>query len=354
MFEQNKPIPLMFMNEELILEFTAADSAGAFAFSDSSAHNFGDAITSFQIGRPVLRYRVYYPPLQLKNQIFNRMEQDMYILQWGAYQYQRFSVPINQRIHRFNIQCKYKRLKYALATLRCEDDILDIGQDSTYIYASLDPRTDQSPASTAGKDQARKTLMKQYQWFYNNTAIPRLPIQVAGGEQAYTLLHDATGAGLNTFSVDTHYTSTGAEAYYYLRETLGLNDLQTGPVTGDVTFLCHDSFNNSGTLNSVTTKVSETLTTNAPRTAITGFVMAGKFSDTIVLPDGSVEEMALDCQEPNANLQLQIEFNAASGAGSPYSTSVTTSRYPSMYLDVWLRYDTMAQINHKGEVVINQ
>lgn len=366
MFEQNKPIPLMFMNEELMLEFTTAATAGAFCFSDSASHTFGDTIPSYQIGRPVLRYRVYYPTLQLKNQIFNRMAQDAYILQWSSYQYQRFSVPITQRTHRFNIQCKYKRLKYAIATLRCEDDILDIGQDSTYIYASLDPRIDPAVDSTAGKDQARKTMLKQYQWFYNNTAIPRLPVQVAGGEKVYTVLHDSAGATLNTFSVDTHYTSTGVEAYYYLRETLGLTDAQTGPATGDVTFLCHDSFNNSVDNNPVTTKLSETNTPGVFKTALTGFVMAGKFSDKIVLPDSSVEETALDCQTPNANLQLQLEFNAASGAGSAFlgknptidgGTGLPipgTGGFPNMYLDVWLRYDTLAQINHRGEVEIIQ
>lgn len=370
MFEQNKPIPLMFMNEELTLEFTTVSSANSFAFTFSSAYSFGDSITSYQIGRPVLRYRVYYPTLQLKNQIFNRMAQDMYILQWGTYQYHRFPLPITQRLHILNVPCRFKRLKYALATIRCEDDFIDIGQDTTFQYVALDPRiVDQD--CTAVRDNARRTMLKQYQWFYNNTAIPRLPVPVAGSEKVYTLTGTQTTNPVptnSTWDVDLHSTTTGAEAYYYLRETLGLTDNQTGPITGDMTFLSHDNYNNGNNaiqFQTVTTKFSETLTPNERRTAPCGLVIAGKFSDKIVLPDGKIEETALDCQVPNAKLQLQLEFNAASGPGSAFigkNFSVDgssnpipgTGVFPNMFLDVWLRYDTVVQINHKGEVEVIQ
>ena len=366
LFKQNKPIPLMFMNEELMLELTLASAANRFAFSNAAAYNFGDSIAGFQVGRPTLRFRVYYPTLQLKNQIFNQMSTNNYILQWQSFQYQRFPLPITQTQHRLTVNCSAKRLKYAIAVIRNDNDLLDIGQDATYIYASLDPNVYSIIDSTTGYDQSRKTMLKQYQWFYNNTAIPRTPVQVSGGEKVYTATHTGTAA-FNTFAVDPYSTTSGAEAYYYLRETLGLTDDQFGPPTGDVTFLCHDSFNNSPAQPPISSKISEGLTTNGIRTAPCGFIIAGKFGDKIALPGGIVEETSLDCSTPNAKLQLQLEFNAASGVGSPFwgrnptldnqtpaKPIPGTGVFPSMQLDVWVCYDVLAEINHKGEVTINQ
>lgn len=355
LFQQTKPIPLMFMNEELTLELTVVSEASRFAFSNSTSYTFGvESIAGFQIGRPTLRFRVYYPTLQLKNQIFNQMAMNDYLLQWDSFQYHRFPLPITQRHHRFTVPCRAKRLKYALAIIRNGDDVLDIGQDSTYAYASLDPRVPDASSSVSPFDQARKTMVKQYQWFYNNTAIPGKPVPVAGGEKVYTVAHADVGPTLNTFDVDAYTTTTGAEAYYYLRETLSLTDDQFGPSTGEITWLCHDSYNNSLSQPPVSSKLSEGLTTNGARTAPCGFIIAGKFGDKVVLPNKLVEATALDCSVPNAKLQLHLEFNAASGPGSVYATHPGTGKYPNMFLEVWCCYDVVAQINQKGEVALNQ
>ena len=352
LFQQNKPIPLMYMNEELRLNFYLQDQVQKFAYCISSvALQTGPVINDFQLGQPVLRYKVYYPSLQLKNQIFNHMTQNKFTLQWTSFQHQKIPLSSTQTNHTLIIKAFRKRIKYALAVIRSELDIDDPQADATATYVALDPRVPSLTSSGDTVDQARKTTLKEYQWIYNNRAIPQNPVQVLGVHPAYTFdtITAPTGA---LYSVDAYAGASGAEAYYYLRETLGLaSDDDVGPMVKDFPWVTQDSWHGATTGASrfpITTQLNLSLATTTRR-APCNFVIAGKFFDTVTLPDGTLEETTIDCTSLNSNLQLKLQFNNASGAGSGYSTP-----YPQMYIDVWVAYNVTCQINDLGEITIEQ
>jgi hypothetical protein len=354
--QQNKPIPLLYMNEELRLNFYLQDQVQKFAYCVSTtADQSGPVINDFQLGRPALRYKVYYPSLQLKNQIFNYMSRNMFTLQWVSFQHQKFPLSSTQTNQTVIIKAFRKRIKYALAVIRSELDLDDPQADATATYVALDPRVPSATGGTSSSggtvDQARKTTLKEYQWIYNNRSIPKNPVQVLGVHPIYTF-NTTTAPTTVLYSVDAYNGASAAEAYYYFRETLGLESKEeVGPIVKDFPWVTQDSWhgattgNNRGPINTQLSLSTATTTHRAP----CSFVIAGKFFDTLTLPDGTKQETAVDCTSLNSNLQLKLQFNNPSGAGSPYAQP-----YPRMYLDVWVAYHVTCQINDLGEITMEQ
>ena len=346
-FQQEKPLPLMFMNEELRLNFYLQDQVQKFAFVQAGAVNVsGPVVSEFQLGMPSLRYRVYYPSLQLKNQIFNHISTGRFVLQWTSFQHQRFPLSSSQTNQTMIINTFRKRIKYALAVIRSEIDIDDPQADATSTYVSLDPHVPNTASAASTVDQSRRTSLKEYQWFYNNQAIPSQPVKVLGVHPAYTF--DKTTQPTTTlYSVDDYYGSSGVEAFYYFRETLGLKK-QTGPFVKDNPWVIQDAWH-AGADTPVTTQFNLSQQTVTDRRAPCSFVIAGKFFDTVTLPDGTLQETTIDGMSLNSNLRLKLLFNGLSETGSPYSAP-----YPRMYLDVWVAYNVVCVINDLGEITLEQ
>lgn len=341
LFKQEKLIPLLYMNEELRLNFYLQDNPQKFGFYTLSGPSA--PVTEFQLGRPTLRYKVYYPTLNLKTQIFNHIADDRFTLQWTAFQHQKFPLSSSQTSQTLIIKAFRKRVKYALAVIRSELDIDDPQADASATYVALDPRVPNPALSTAGNDQARMTTLKEYQWIYNNRSIPKNPVQVLGTNPAYPYTGGAPATPI--YSPDTNFTSTGAEAFYYLQQTLNTD---TGAFVKDFPWVTADSWITSGALPPVTTQLNQS-TQVTERRAPCSFVIAGKFFDSITFPDGSKQETTIDCTSLNSNLQLKLLFNNRSGPGSGYSAT-----YPNMYVDVWVAYNVVCQINDLGECIIEQ
>jgi hypothetical protein len=188
--------------------------------------------------------------------------------------------------------------------------------------------------------------LKEYQWIYNNRRIPSSPVKVLGVHPAYTF-NTTTPPTTPLYNVDDHYGSSAAEAFYYFRETLGLHK-QTGPFVKDYPWVIQDSWHAAAD-NPVTTQFNLSTQTPTDRRAPCSFVIAGKFSDTVTLPDGTKQDTTIDCSSLNSNLQLKLQFNNPSGVGSPYAAP-----YPLMYVDVWVAYNVLCTINDLGEVTIDQ
>jgi len=347
MFQQEKPIPLLYMNEKLRLDFYLQDQVQKFAFVQAATVNIpGPVVTDFQLGMPTLRYRVYYPSLQLKDQIFNRISTGRFALQWTSFQHQRFPLSSSQTNQTMIINTFRKRIKYALAVIRSEIDIDDPQADATSTYVSLDPHVPNTASSANTVDQARKTSLKEYQWFYNNQAIPSKPVKVLGVHPNYTF-NLTTQPTSTLYNVDDNYASSGVEAFYYFRETLGLKE-HTGPTVKDFPWVIQDSWH-AGANSPVTTQFNLSQQTLTDRRAPCSFVIAGKFFDNVTLPDGTVQETTIDGMSLNSNLRLKLLFNGLSGTGSPYSAP-----YPQMYLDVWVAYNVVCVINDLGEITLEQ
>jgi len=289
---------------------------------------------------------VYYPSLQLKDQIFNRISTGRFALQWTSFQHQRFPLSSSQTNQTMIINTFRKRIKYALAVIRSEIDIDDPQADATSTYVSLDPHVPNTASSANTVDQARKTSLKEYQWFYNNQAIPSKPVKVLGVHPNYTF-NLTTQPTSTLYNVDDNYASSGVEAFYYFRETLGLKE-HTGPTVKDFPWVIQDSWH-AGANSPVTTQFNLSQQTLTDRRAPCSFVIAGKFFDNVTLPDGTVQETTIDGMSLNSNLRLKLLFNGLSGTGSPYSAP-----YPQMYLDVWVAYNVVCVINDLGEITLEQ
>lgn len=332
-----KPIPLDHFQEELILEFRLQSdifSCGYIVSAPSEAAALTlDGRNAVEVGRALLRFKVENSHPALTNMISQAIAAGQLRYQWEGFYHQRTPLNILTRTQRIEVPCFRKRIKYALAIIRCETDLTSPYQDATQKYASLDPRVRTDVAV------ARNTALRQYQWRYNNRLFPETPVDVC-----HTRLNEngSTVATSYDYDTTTNMTSSGAMAYYYLNEVLAPGKQLIGSMSRDNPWMIMDG--NIATVSAtgtITTKISGA--TGGFQTYPCGFIMAGKFGYTSV--DGNTR-YALDGTQLNTKLELQLDFQD-SALSSPVGA-------PNMYVDVWVAFDNVLTLMPSGEHRLDQ
>lgn len=341
-FKKQKPIPLKFLDKRLTIEFKLQDTMSKVGYLLlAGGTNHGTISQGFALGKPVLRYKIDYLSFELEAQIRAAMRQHQLQFQWESYYYQRFQLNLNTRNQTLEVKCFKKRIKYALAVIRCEEDSNELSMDPTYTYVSLDPRA----TASATIDPARKTVLRNYQWTYNHRTFPDRPVEVCGVRDVEPLVSGSiTTATPLLYGVNDTYTSSGAEAFYYLQETLAPGEILQGPLSRDAPWMISDSALGGG---------AEPITTGASnnssqavgavyRSYPCSFVIAGKFAYDDV---SGQQSYAIDGTTLNTTLRLSLNFNA------PAFTTLAGTFGPAnpMYVDMWVCYDNVLTLDENGE-----
>lgn len=347
LLQQKMSLPLFLLNDELILEFTVNKLVNC-AYLQTCPVNGNSAISEVpvQIGLPELFYSVKLPN-ELERQVVEAslMRKPMSV-HYTSFSYHNRKLNGFQRNHTLRIPLYQKRLLYALAVIRNEDDRrTDIfTQDPNNFYISLDPRVGVQNNLTNGNPSynyyaSKNTALVSYQWFYNNTAIPEKPVSVCepGSYQGGTFVNQ---------NADAIKTGVPVEAMYYLKETLGQKDKSFNVAQNDV-FGYYDSFTTSSQAfnqlsNLATNRNATALSYQYFRTYTSAFVLAGKFyskkANNILY--------TLDGNSLNTSLTLNLNFANAFQVSD-------FSNPPPMSVDIFLAYDSMVTIDSNRTIQID-
>jgi hypothetical protein len=336
---KQKPIPLQAFKERLVIELKLQESiyqTGVWSGAAQPVVAYNEIKDTLRLGRVQLHMKLEYGNYELDAAIAAAIRSSKLQYQWDSWYFQR--VPLNNRTltHRIPVQCFQKRIKYAIACLRSESDQLEADQDPTAMYCSLNPNAT-VPNSTTVTDESRRTTLKQYQWRYNQRMFPETPVQVLGVRVPETATSASTSLGYPTFQ---NFTSSGAEAWYYLNETLAPGKTLLGPFTQDFPWVIMDAVSASTTF--VTTRQNTAITGGSGTTTNPcAFVIAGKFSYTSI---DSNSTYAIDGKSLNSKLELILDFNAF---------SIDPAAGPNMFLDIWVAYDNVLTVQDDGSHLLD-
>lgn len=347
LLNQQKAIPLFLMNDELMLEFTVNKLYNCAYFENSPVLGIPSTTESpIKIGTPELLYMTKLPT-EIEKALALQNLKRTFTVHYPSFTYINRKLNPSLTSQNLKIPLFNKRILYALAVIRCENDRNRniFTQDPNNLYFSLDPRTGRTNHAVGGGvaftyNEARNTALKSYQWFYNNQPIPEQPVSVVENEQFTNVV--------NYFPTPDIKTGTGAEAMHYLQQTLKLGSF--GVIQNDQ-FGFYDSYNNSGIIPSYFNRISNTATnttgTELPyqqyRTVASCFMMAGKFYSE----RGNGVLYALDGNSLNAQLTLKLEFNKSVTSSLEFPTP------PPMSVDIFLAYDGIVSINSDRAVIID-
>lgn len=334
---KQKPLPLKFLKNRLVIEFKLQDSpytTGYFIGASLAGLNPLRGRDAIHLGRVNLQFKVEYGNYVLEKAIETAIRSSQLQYQWDGWYHQKAPLNNQQLFQRITVNCFQKRIKYALACLRSEADAIELDNDATSMYCALNPNA-VNPSTSTSVDEARRTMLKTYQWRYNQRAFPDYPIQVAGTRAVETGTTTSTNL---EYPVNVNYTSSGAEAWYYLNETLHPGKAMVGPFTQDFPFLTIDAVNSTLP---ITTKQQGAMTNVGTRTYPCAFVIAGKFFYTSI--DGATT-YAIDGKSLNSKLELFLEFNNLPSAPADA---------PAMFLDIWVAFDNVLTLEENGMYLLD-
>lgn len=345
---QRKPLPLFLMNDELIIQFTVNKLYNCAYLINSPVLALPSLTeTPILVGVPELVYTIKLPSA-IETAMANSALRKRLTYHYPTFVY--VNKPLDPFLATQNIKIPLfsKRLLYAIAVIRCENDRNRnvFIQDPNSLYCSLDPRvgrtnTGANPSYTYL--EARNTTLRSYQWFYNNNAIPEKEVSVVEID-----LNSADT--LSTVTVKDQKTGSAVEALQYLKETLKIRD-QVFNVNQNDVFGFYDNYmfapGNTSSFNQISNLATNNTVNELPyqrfRTFTSNFIMAGKFYSE---REGGLL-LALDGNSLNANLTLQLNFN------NPAKTSVEFPTPPPMSVDIFLACDGMITVDENRAINID-
>lgn len=308
LFLQNRIIPLPLMSQKLSLLLEISPAERVVCISNTAA-----TVTSalrIEIGKIRIEYIGYRQTPEILT-----YERHLGPKRFVFLAYDHFTSPLDrsQRTQYFKFQINRKKVKYAFAVIRAEDDEVP-SRDSYTFHWSLNAFQGVVEKSTA---------LNNYQWKVNQVYIPEQPVKMISPRLD----------GNEPFGVESETQQTPAtDAYTYIERTLlsdQRNHLYGGPTALEGHFGGVDNANPSAPLFNPTTPY--TMTGGQVNRFSGGSVcMVGKFSH--VLPTGDV--CALECCHRD-DIQLRLEFNGI-------DTAPNTFR---MLLETFFVYESQVTLN---------
>lgn len=345
---QRKPLPLFLLNDELIIQFTVNKLYNCAYLVNLPVLALPSLTeTPILVGVPELIYTIQLPSA-IETAMANSALRKRLTYHYPTFVY--VNKPLDPFLATQNIKIPLfsKRLLYAIAVIRCENDRSRnvFIQDPNSLYCSLDPRvgrtnTGNNPSNTY--QEARNTTLRSYQWFYNNNAIPEKEVSVVEIDLNSTV-------ALSTVTVKDQKTGSAVEALQYLKETLKIRDKVFNISQNDV-FGFYDNYilNAGGVIsfnqisNLATNNTGNELPYQSLRAFTSNLIMAGKFYSE---REGGLL-LALDGNSLNANLTLQLNFN------NPAKSSVEFPTPPPMSIDIFLACDGMITVDENRAINID-
>lgn len=345
-FQSQKPLPLHLLGSQLYLEFKLFDSFFKMMyFPQSNNSTTQPSMDILDLSRPQLRYKIEITNPTLDKQLIQAMRRQELQYQWDGVFYDQQNLSLNNQNQLLSYRPNKKRVKSALAVIRCDADITvgNFSQSPTNTYACLDPRD----LSTANFDNVRRTALRNYQWNFNNFAFPEYPVHVFQLMPQYATAPagiSSNAAWPITFDANSTLTCSAADAYYYFEEIYGSN---LGP-------------NKDGMWGMVDTLATATAAAktiaNLPTsaTADNGTIpaklyMAAKFAYRSCQGDVLY---AINTKDSNAPLQLRLAFNGLPRASETGGT--WTGPPPAMTVDAWITYDKVFTLQENGVFILDE
>jgi hypothetical protein len=273
--------------------------------------------------------------------------------QYVSFYHQRFPLNVYNKKHVLKVPTIKKRILYAVAFLRNDEERIQYLSDPMTTYSALDPRIGFNYSGTNPNydyDGPKRTLLRNYQWRYNGQHFPEKPIRVCEG--AHNL--NTSGTGSTVLDGTLTYTGIPVEAVQYSNYVLK-NSLYTSlsnevGVPGLIdnfgpNIVQHSKQNNTGGLSDSTNNSSRAI-----RAYTSSLPIVGKFYTEHM--DGSTI-FALDGTTNNGCLELILDFNDAFRyqASEPLTNP---GNEPKMVVDVWVAYDSILSVDINNNIVLNQ
>ncbi len=342
---QRRPLPLFLMNDELVIELTVNKLYNCAFFDNSPV--LGVPLTTetpIKIGVPELLYTIKLPT-DVEKAFAVQSLRKTFNVHYPSFTYINRKLNPNLRTQTLQIPLFNKRILYALAIIRCENDRNRsiFLQNPNNRYFSLDPRVGKTNVSGGPAFTymgSRNTALRSYQWFYNNIAIPEQPV---------SCIENDVFTSVATYTpVVEQKTGTAVEAMHYLKETLKIGGF--GVIQNDQ-FGFYDAYQTPGTAVSYFNRISNTATNSTAnelpyqqhRTVCSSFMMAGKFYSE----RGNNVLYALDGNSLNAQLTLKLDFNEA------VTPSLEFPQPLPMSVDIFLAYDGTISIDGNRLLIVD-
>lgn len=304
MFLQDRLIPAVLMSNKLTLELEINDPEMVGMVESTTSIPVSNL--ELRMSNVYLEYTAYAPTEKLMKQI--ELNLPYKIFQFHGYDYRSMQVNTGQKTCVFKFNMNRKRVKYALALLRCEaDENINFDSYATYMASN--------PSNVGSNERCKNTAIKSYQWRINQNAVPEKPVECFQFKTDYT--PDFTTSYYK-------WVSPACEAYDYLERTLNTSPrkyLLGGPYNIESSFAGIDPGTSSFRVLYPTFPTANQTTLRCP----VNFLMCGKFSD--MMPNG--EMCALNLTNRDI-IELTIEFNG-----------VDTVNNPGLVLDVFFVYESM-------------
>ena len=371
LFQQKKWLPLFNLREKLSIELTVADPRECSYFLNAvNAGVVGSQATpppnnnlflnrGICVSLPELHYTYQQVTPQLQQVLEKQLIRGIQ-LQYNSFYHQRFPLNVYNARHSLKIPCIKKRVLFAFAVLRNDEERIQYVSDPMNTYAALDPRIGGNYTGSAPRndyDGPRRTLLKNYQWRYNGQMVPEKPVRVCEGPHTLT----ASPTSITPIDGSQTYTGIAAEAYRYANYVLhgnmysgipndnstpGLIDnfVSQSGVTSTVFegSVINNTNNNSDPLAHATTRLIKAYTSSLP--------IVGKFYTEHM--DGETL-LALDGTQNNGSLELILQFNDAFRYNSSEPLTYPGLE-PKMVVDVWVCYDTLLTLDINNNLELDQ
>lgn len=298
-FLQKKMLPLKHLAGNLKIEFTIEDPTKVLIVN--SLANVPTSAVTMELAYPRIMYTDFVMDEGFDNLTIELMKENKLNYQYPSWDFSSFSLDYTQERQVFQIPCKRRFLKYAIAVIKCDADY-SFQQDSYRQYFSLNPNF------TTDFTCPKLSSVKQYQWRYQSQLIPDQPVLCFG----FLNPDPSVGSGNNFYTAGTLVNSTPpVEPHYYAELALTRNkfdQLPLGNISTEVDGFPVDPLDPNSNIYSPSVGQTATLRKDSL------FAMVGIFSRA--LPDGTMA--CLDCGvSGNRGLQLELLFNGVQNTVTP-------------------------------------
>ena len=365
LFEQEKWLPLFNMQEKLILELTVADPRWcSFLLNAVNAGVSGpNAVPppnsnlvfnrGICVSLPEIQYRRQNIEPIIQTKLESMLNSNQVAFQYISFYHQRFPLNVYNKKHVLKVPAIKKRILYAVAFLRNDEERSQYLSDPMGTYCALDPRIGYNYTGANPNydyDGPKRTLLRNYQWRYNGQHFPEKPIRVCEGA------HNLSTAGTGSTVLDGTLTYTGIPveavqyANYVLKNSLYTTLSHEAGVPGLIdnfgpNIVQFSKQNNTGGNSDAAINSSRAI-----RAYISSLPIVGKFYTEHM--DGSTI-FALDGTTNNGCLELILDFNDA----FRYQVSELLTfpgNEPKMVVDVWVAYDSILNVDINNNIVLDQ